>query len=336
MGVSLKKHIPNSLLAMLLSLFSFNFSVSGMEENGQNNVGIFQKQMEDIVDVSSEGYISPLCEGEVGSEALSYRNQNTNIMIIGNDDNEMHKVAALLGKNEIGAKLSEIGDYHYDNGKVYTAEYNSCVRFTCFNLQDFLKNDFGNHFDLDFIAANVDIIIYLVKDYPECFKDVKSFYDKLNLAWSGNGKYFDYKNNIYKPNGVTRTNWFHGIMNGKNVKGHRYIQFIYNGTKEQQREVLKCKCGVNLRDIHAVHQPNCYEKLNRYIGAMPDSRSIHSCKIDNDSDISKLRKLILSVLDFLKIGERFTNNKLVGGGGFFDLCIFQKDCGSGLIDRKKK
>lgn len=325
----MKKHISKSLAAAFLSLFGLSSNVAGMENNPKPKVdykitGI--KYLNDKEDSTSK----------VGGQAITY-NLPLNILVINgldkvNNDFEAKSLVALLCRNKLGLKVSEIDNVgNYQKGKAYHLENLKKVRVAFFNVDDFIGKNYLCEKAKEHISKNANVIFYLYgkRKNNDCDDKLKDFYHELNYWWCKG--HYDYdKNNPEKSYNRynNKDGWVIATNKSKGLKYEdirRYIYFLNYGTKDEGNRFLTCNCPTEFSKgfEHLVgfsHQPGCKQPIQEFVSGMPDSRSIMTGLFYKNASINKISDIafgeMVNVYGTPK--ELFTNDSLQGKWYLFD------------------
>ena len=299
----MKKHISKSLAAVLLSLFGLSSNIAGMESGGGD-----KRPRPKVIKHYNVEHTST----ETSGQAISYKGP-LNILVIGgfNGEFEAKQLTALLCHNEFGLQVSQIekmyGVEQYREGKVYELYRQPNIRVTYFDVENFNDENYMKKYNLDFIAKNTNIVLYVFGETPDCFERLTKFYHTFNYWWCKG--YYNYKNS-YKPHGESRDSWFRPVlkaMGAENVR-HRYIYFLYYGTSAERGKFLNCKCDDKSLKSH----PDCKHAISYFVAAMPDSRSIVGDLFHENSNINALRDYIFNDKEAFQNTKKFNNDDMVG------------------------
>ena len=309
----MKNRVLKSLIAVFLSLFSFNSSVYCMEKNKLNFELIYSQPPPPKIDSSEK----------TSGQAFDYKYGNLNILIINglDDDSKSKDLMSLLCHNEFGKKLSQIPIEEktcYNEGEVYELVNQPKVRVAYFNAKSFIGNNFSSRYNANFIAYNTNVVLYIFgkNNTSDEFDLLKKFYHTFNRFWCG--KYYDYDNEKQYSDGNVddRTFWFLTALKamGRTSVNHRYILFLFYGTNKEYDEYFACnkKCVLGKNSFCTSHDKNCKHWIATYVSSMPDARSIYSDIFYKDSNINKLTDLILCRREYYASYDQyepFTNPK---------------------------
>ena len=299
----MKKHISKSLAAVLLSLFGLSSNVVGMENSGGNN-----RPRPKVIKHYNVKHVST----ETSGQAIDYKGP-LNILVIGgfNGEFEAKQLVALLCHNEFGLKLPQIqGIDKYEEGKVYELDNQSNIRVTYFDVMHFNNKKFmeKNKYDMEFITRNSNIVLYIFGPTDDCFQRLQNFYHTFNHWWCG--KDYDYDKYPYKPFGDHRRKWFDPVLKAMGAENarHRYIYFLYYGTRAEESKFLDCKCDDESSDTC----PGCKHAIGYFVAAMPDARSIVGDLFHENASINALRDHIFNDKESFQITNKFNNQNIRG------------------------
>lgn len=307
----LKKHISKSLAAAFLSLFGLNSNVVGMD-NPKPKVdykitGI--KYLNDKKDSTSK----------VGGQAITY-DLPLNILVINgldkiNNDFEAKSLVALLCRNKLGLKVSEIDNIgNYQKGKAYLLENLEKVRVTFFNVDDFIGENYLCEKAKKNIAKNANVVFYLFgkRAKGDCGEKLKEFYHELNYWWCG--KHYKYNKSYEAKDLVKRDDWFRATLESMGCKNacHRYIYFLYYGTNDECLNFINCNCGRDVKKYEP-HKVGCKKPIWEFVADMPDSRTIVGGLFYNDASIDTLSNQAFGSGKVYNVPNNlFTNDSLQG------------------------